>query len=108
MITVANKTDQMGDEQRASLARAGLFPISGRTGEGLKNLLEAIEEKLDESLLDVKFNLPHNRRHLLPELYRTGRVLSEKSTQRGTAFHMRMDAGNWQRLAKQLNGQESE
>jgi GTP-binding protein HflX len=76
--------------------------ISGKTGEGVPELLAAIEKKLDELLIEVAFDLPYDQRRLLPMIYNTGTVLSEKTNGKGTSMRVLMDPGNWKRLSHML------
>ena len=71
-IRVYNKSD---------LAFSGEWPrqenavsISAKTGEGLDDLLELIDRKLDKGKKRVTIHLPYNKTGLLDELYREGKV----------------------------------
>jgi GTP-binding protein HflX len=58
MITAYNKAD-------VSPRQTGKLYISGKTGQGIPELLSAIETKLDELLIEVAFELPYDQRRLL-------------------------------------------
>lgn len=91
MITVFNKTDIAPIKSALS--------ISARTGKGVDNLLHEVEQKLDATLIDVTFHLPHSKRHLVADIYRSGYVLSEKPSDNGVMLHMRIDPDNWKRIS---------
>jgi GTP-binding protein HflX len=95
MITAYNKADVVPHSEK------NLY-ISGKTGEGIPELLAAIEKKLDELLIEVAFDLPYDQRRLLPMIYNTGTVLSEKTNGKGTSMRVLMDPGNWKRLSHML------
>jgi GTP-binding protein HflX len=95
MITAYNKAD-------VSPRQTGKLYISGKTGQGIPELLSAIETKLDELLIEVAFELPYDQRRLLSMIYNTGYVLSENVNGKGTSMRVRMDPGNWKRLSHLL------
>jgi GTP-binding protein HflX len=105
MITAYNKIDQVSAAERRRLGRKDAHLISGKTGDGLRELLIAIEEKLDEHLMEVSLTLPFNKQRLLGELYRTAHILFERTTASGTEMRVRIDPANWQRISKQLESE---
>lgn len=102
-LTVFNKADLLAPAQRRALAADGRLPISSRNGEGLDAFLAAVEQRLDELLVEVTFDLPHTKRGLLGDIYRTGHVVHERPTETGTHLRVRMDPGNWRKISHQLN-----
>jgi GTPase len=100
-IRVFNKADRLPPPDAAPFRRDGVL-VSARTGEGLEKLLEEVERRLAEPLLRRTFFLPFERRDLLPVVYRAGRILSEKSSARGTRLDILIDPKNWGRLEKEL------
>ncbi len=99
MFTVYNKMDAAPVKTKTG---NGIYAISGKSGEGVPEMLAAIEKKLDELLVEVTFVLPYHQRQLLSIIYNTGHVLSEKSDGKGTTLHVRIDPGNWKRLSHLL------
>lgn len=102
MLTVFNKIDLITPAQRQTLRRKNHYFISGKTGEGLKDLLMAIEEKLDSSFIEVTLELPHSKQFFIDDIYRTAHILSQKSTETGTQLRLKIDAANWQKISHDL------
>ncbi len=63
-----------------------------------------VESRLESSLVEKEFVLPHNRRDLLPVIYETGRILAEEPAEKGTRFSVRIDPKNWGYIEKELKG----
>ncbi len=77
IIYVYNKCDLLESGERAYLgAMAGQTNVflSARTGEGVPELLSAIEEKLSERRRKVRFIIPHGREEEWSFLYRRASV----------------------------------
>ncbi|MCG3205893.1 MAG: GTPase HflX [Elusimicrobia bacterium] len=102
MLTVFNKTDAHRSLPIPPADRKNACFVSGKTGEGLHQLLSAIESELDGSLMEVQFNLPHHKRKILSTLYRTAHILEEKTTEQGTDLRLRIDPGNWKKISHEL------
>lgn len=103
MITAFNKSDLVHDLRKQTLGRREAIFVSGKTGTGLKTLLSAIEEKLDENLMEKTFDLPHNKRSLLPLIYKTAHIVSETALETGTRLRLRIDPANWARISHDLS-----
>jgi GTPase len=101
-LLVFNKADLLPPSQRSLLKREGRLLVSARTGEGLPELMEEAQTRLEEALVEKEILLPHGRRDLLPLLYGAGRVLSEEPAADGSRLRIRMDRQNWGRLEKEL------
>jgi GTPase len=101
-LLVFNKGDALASAQRSLLEREDRIVISARTGAGVDKLLREVEARLDGSLFEKEFVLPHGRRDLLPVIYNTGRVLSEEPSAKGTRLRVRLNAQNWGRIQKEL------
>ncbi len=105
MITVFNKADvapknfqRLGSRLRGNDG----FHISGKTGLGLNELLSAIEQKLDENLIEVNFDLPHTKQRLMSDIYRTAHILEQNATATGTNLRLRIDPANWEKISHEL------
>ena len=68
---------------KCDLAFSGALPrekdsvyISAKTGEGIKRLLQAVDEKLDKGTRRVTIHLPYDKAGLLDGLYREAKVES--------------------------------
>lgn len=62
MLSVWNKVDVCGDPvmvQRVADKREGTVCISAQTGQGLPELLQLIESKIQESMLPVDVVVPY-------------------------------------------------
>jgi GTP-binding protein HflX len=101
-LTAYNKADMLPAGEQAPLVRKDHFVISSKTGQGLSELLKAIETKLDETLTEVRFEIPHAKTALTKLVYQTAHILNQRSTDTGTHFHVRMDAANWRKLSHDL------
>lgn len=101
MVTVYNKVDGLSRSQREGFRRRGGTLVSAKTGDGLRELLAEIEEKLDEGLIEVDMELPHSKQALLSDLYRTAHILKQTPTEDGTRMKLRIDRGNWERISRE-------
>jgi GTP-binding protein HflX len=101
-LTVFNKADRLETASRLRGERAGRLMVSALTGKGLEALLSAVESRLEGRWTERSFLLPHERRNLLPALYRTGRVLSEKPKPGGAWVTVKLDEKNWGHIQKEL------
>ncbi len=102
MLNVYNKTDGLTENHKKALAKDGEQLISAKTKQGLDTFLSAVEEKLDQQLIDVSFHLPYSKRKLVAAIYRTGRVLSERPNATGTSMKIKIDADQWKRISRAL------
>ena len=89
IITVFNKMDLLENEWEQQNARfqdsEGIF-LSASTGFGLKELIEAFEQLLDEGCLEREYLVPHDRYDLVARVRREGCVRKEEPTEEGTVL----------------------
>ena len=71
-LEVFNKCDRVPGEILPH--GAGMVSVSARTGQGLDELLQAMEERLDSGKRRVVIHLPYDRGGLLELLYREAKV----------------------------------
>ena len=71
-IRVYNKSDLAFSGERAK--EDDSVAISAKTGEGIDNLLELIDRKLDKGTRRVTLHLPYDKTGLLDSIYREGKV----------------------------------
>jgi GTP-binding protein HflX len=93
MLTVFNKTDALDDEQRSQVqARAGgdAIPVSALTGEGLDDLLAAIDVALRAGARVHRFVLPAADGKRLAWLHSHGDVVSEAYDDAGVTIEVRL------------------
>ena len=102
LITVFNKIDVVPEKAKRMMGRKDHYFISGKTGEGLGKLLQAIEHKLDSHLIEVKFTLPHSKQRFMADVYRTAHILEQNSTAEGTDLKMRIDPANWKKISHDI------
>ncbi len=101
LVTALNKTDLLhpGGEEDPDLAaqlRNALqeypspVPISARTGEGIPELLAAVDGKLQETMTALRLLLPYSKGDLVALIYEHGRVEREEFTEDGTLIEGRL------------------
>lgn len=87
MVTAFNKIDLLKDPEKAieKLEEfTSTFPISARTGQGLDSLLEAIEEELFETYVELDVLIPYQEGQLLSCFHEYGQVNEVENLEEGT------------------------
>jgi len=87
MVTAFNKIDLLKDPETAIKNLDGFpstFPISARTGQGLDELLSAIENELFETYIDLDVFIPYQDGHLVSKLHEFGQVHEIENLEDGT------------------------
>lgn len=101
-IIVFNKADLIDDDQRLLLR--GLAPnavfASARTGDGIAELLEAIERMLPHPPVDVALLVPYDRGDIISMLHRRGEVTNIDYREDGTY----VEASVSEEIAAQVTG----
>ncbi|MEN0103198.1 MAG: GTPase HflX, partial [Curtobacterium sp.] len=91
-IVAFNKSDLIDDAQR--LVLVGLAPdavfVSARTGEGIPELLRAIEARLPEPDVELTVVIPYERGDLVSSLHDAGAVESVDYVEAGTRLRVRV------------------
>lgn len=90
VVPVMNKWDAVEDED-AVPRLAGAVRISALNGEGLEQLLQAVEENLPEKTFDVEVLLPFSQSGLAASLRAEGAVLREEYVPEGLRLTARVD-----------------
>ncbi len=93
VIPVLNKWDAVEDREAAPRL-PGAVHLSALNGEGIEELLDAIEKNLPEKTFDVELLLPFSKSGLAAKLREEGAVLSEEYVPEG----LRLTARVGQRL----------
>lgn len=88
VITAYNKVDRLQPHERQELPEV---QISTATGEGIEQLLSAVDLALSERRVRREFRIPHPRGDVLALVRAHGRVLSERSDGSGTFIEVEMD-----------------
>ncbi len=89
VIPVLNKWDAVGEED--ALRVPGAVRISALTGEGIEELLQAIEKGLPGDTFDVELLLPFSKSGLAATLRDEGAVLTEEYVPEGLHITARVD-----------------
>jgi GTP-binding protein HflX len=91
-FVVINKSDVADPLTLARLRRREPHSVvvSARTGEGIEELLTAIEGRLPRLAREVWALVPYDRGDLVARVHERGEVLSEEHTAQGTVLHARM------------------
>ncbi|MCH5352374.1 MAG: GTPase HflX [Acutalibacter sp.] len=89
VIPVLNKWDAV-EEPEFALRIPGAVRISALHGEGIDELLKAIEENLPEKTFDVELLLPFSKSGLAAKLREEGAVLSEEYVAEGLRLTARV------------------
>jgi GTP-binding protein HflX len=87
MITAFNKIDRLKDPQGAIAALdefSNTYPISALTGQGIEDLLAAIEAELFETYVELDVRVPYDQGYLLSVFHEKGQVLDVTNEDTGT------------------------
>ena len=93
-IVVFNKADAADPDVLARLLRREPHSVvvSARTGEGIDELLAAIEQDLPRPEFEVDAVIPYGRGDLIARIHEHGELLSETHLETGTRVLARVDA----------------
>ena len=84
IITVFNKVDCFEEMPILKDLRAdGTTFVSARTGQGIENLLQTIEQKIAESQVYVEMILPYKATGMLADIRTYGQLLEEDYREEG-------------------------
>ncbi len=91
-LVVINKADMADPITLARLRQRELHSVicSAKTGEGIEDVLAAIEGDLPRPDVDVRLLLPYSRGDLLSRIHDHGEVLTLDHTGEGTLVHARV------------------
>lgn len=93
ILTALNKIDKLQDPERARSSLSG-FPnsvaISALTGEGVEEMLEAINDQLYENYVTIKVKLPYQEGGLIAMFHEQGQVEHFKQVYGGTIMEGRL------------------
>jgi GTP-binding protein HflX len=91
-VMALNKADLVAEHERARLLTRldGAVAISALTGEGLAELLDAVESALPRFPIEVLLLVPYGREDVTAMLYRDAEVLSEEPGETGTLVRARV------------------
>ena len=84
LVTALNKIDLLSTDDGIGEEYPSPVPISARTGEGIPELLAAVDGKLQETMTPLRLLLPYSKGDLVSLIYEHGRVEREEFTENGT------------------------
>ncbi|MCA0294403.1 MAG: GTPase HflX [Actinobacteria bacterium] len=103
---VVNKIDAADPD--ALLALRGRYPdavfVSARTGAGIEELRERLEERLPRPEVEVRALVPYDRGDLINKIHLTGEFVSSEHTEHGTEVVARVNAELAGELARYTHG----
>jgi len=91
-VVVVNKIDAAAPDtllQLRALVPDAVF-VSARTGQGLDDLLDVLDDRLPRPQVDVRVLLPFDRGDLVSRVYGNGEVLAEEHEAAGTVLTARV------------------
>lgn len=99
-IIVINKCDVADPEVLAKLRRSHrhVVAVSALTGEGLEELIAAIEDDLPHPEIEIDLLIGYDRADLIAQVHRDAEVITIQHEDRGTRIRARVDA----QLAREL------
>ncbi|WP_407940642.1 GTPase HflX [Nonomuraea montanisoli] len=101
-IVVINKADAADPEviDRISRRERDSIVVSARTGAGITELMELIEQRLPRLDHEVTLLVPYERGDLISRAHKEGEVLSVDHVEDGTVLHARVLGGLFQELER--------
>ncbi len=110
LVEALNKIDLLDDETghqiRAQARREdALVAISAVTGEGTRELLKAVDDRLNRARVTLEVAVPHSDGATLAWLYRRGEVLSRRDDETEAVVLVRLDPADAGRFQQKQGGQ---
>jgi GTP-binding protein HflX len=91
-LLVVNKLDVADPGRLRELSNGeATLAVSGRTGEGLEKLRDAVAERLRSLATVIELVVPYDRGDVLAALHRDGEVLIEVHADAGTRVRARIE-----------------
>ncbi len=87
IVTAFNKIDRLKDPDGAIIKLedfSNTFPISAKTGQGIDELLTALEDQLFESFIEIEAIIPYQEGRLISLLHEFGQVKQTRNQENGT------------------------
>jgi GTP-binding protein HflX len=94
-----NKADLAPEAAAGLVARHGGVACSGKTGEGIEHLLQAISEALRASDVTVELLVPYDRGDVLAALHRSGEVVERHDADGTIEIRARLDEAGRRRFS---------
>ncbi|MFI6734523.1 GTPase HflX [Nonomuraea sp. NPDC050451] len=101
-IVVINKADAAEQDviDRIMRRERDCVVVSARTGRGIPELMEVIEQELPRLDHEIHLLVPYNRGDLISRAHKEGEVLSVEHVEDGTILHARVLPTLWQELER--------
>lgn len=118
MIVVYNKIDLLSDfegvrnSQKTNALKKSSEPrfgdsapvcISAECGTGINELLNRIEERLSQKMIETDLYIPFKKSGLLHSLYRLGKIENVAHYSRGVRLHLKLEKSHWGKVRKLLD-----
>ncbi len=107
MLSVYNKIDAVADKKGLKVAggtaAGAAISVSAVRKTGLGTLLNAVEKRLSQRLIETEVYLPFEKMNLLSALYRFGKVEKVTHQTRGMKVQLRLEPAHWSQLQKLLD-----
>ncbi len=97
-LVVFNKADRSDDAARLAARIDGAVAVSGLTGQGIDELLEAISDRVRALTSVIELFVPFERGDVLAAVHREGQVLMEQPEALGMRVRARLEEGSIGRL----------
>ena len=93
-LIVLNKADAADPLTISRIKRSNpdAIVVSAKTGEGMQELMAAIENRLPRPHVEVAVMLPYDRGDLLSRMFSEGEVLKQEHDENGTMVHAKVSA----------------
>lgn len=103
LLEAMNKIDLLDEQERSALMNVAsrkslVIPVSALTGQGVENLLQAVEDALSAGRREVELSLPVSDGAALAYLYRNAEVLKRADDDECCRLTVRMDDAELARL----------
>ena len=85
-LVVYNKADMLSERQKHKFKNEGKILISAKTGEGIPQMLENLENILSPKLASHRFTLPYTMNNRIHDLYKLTVIKNQKYTEKGIMF----------------------
>jgi GTP-binding protein HflX len=98
ILTVYNKKDMIPAAESRRLARHNHFLVSARTGEGIEELLDRIENIVVPRLSPHELLLSYNQSSCVADIFRLATVRKQRYTERGIRMDIESTPASWKKI----------
>jgi len=97
-LVVYNKADMLSERQKHKFKNEGRILISAKTGEGIPQMLNNLEDILNPKLGSHKFTLPYATNNHINDIFKLTVVKNQKYTEKGIMFSVESTNENWSKI----------